>query len=195
MSSRTDYLETAEKIMKIGDEIGQKKHLKLIPTSFVGLAGELVVMQKLSERGIKFKPKGAQAGYDMELGNGEGLEVRTSRLKPETTLGKDIQNWGWTLKFKDKEIKYEYVVCVALDQHNVEKSSCYLLTREEAGKAPRITHPRFKKIEKRLWIYKSMEDMRKAQANEPKLVHEWDMEINRNKDKYLLENRIKILSK
>lgn len=160
----------------------------------VGLAGEYLAMSWLTERRIQFRPKGGQAGYDLELLSGSRIEVRASLLKDEGLFYKEekIRNYGWRLKDKDKDMKFDYVFCIALDKKKLDNSKCYVLTRKEAEKAPSLEFKRFKKVEKRLWIYADLATMKRDKRDKPNYVPKWEEKINKNKDKYLLENRLSI---
>jgi hypothetical protein len=192
MQKTINYLRIAQKTVQLGNEIEQAKGR--FPTFLVGTAGEYLVMSWLKEKKVKFKPKGGQAGYDLELQGGARIEVRTSLLKDEGLFSKEerIRNYGWRLKDKGKEMKFDYVFCVALDKKKLDNSRCYVLTKDEAEKAPSLEFKRFKKVEKRLWIYVDLATMKKAKIDKPEYVPKWEEEINRNKDNYLLENRLKL---
>lgn len=187
-----NYLQVAKEVVRLGNKVREVKGR--FPTSFVGLAGEFLAMHRLAERGVRFSPKGAQAAYDIEL-NGGKMEVRTSQSKDERVLPrrKGVVTWGWRLKDRGRDVKFDYVICVALDGFQIEDSMCYLLTRDEVDKAPRVKLPRFKAVEKKLSIYASLEEMEETRRYKPKYVPEWEAEINRNKIKYLLENRVNAL--
>jgi hypothetical protein len=58
----------------------------------------------------------------------------------------------------------------------------------EAGN---VKIPRFRKVQKKLHIFRSIEEMEKAIEEKPNYVTKWEREVNRNKDEY--ENRWKIL--
>jgi len=188
------YARIARKAVQLGNCIKQVKGR--FPTFLTGLTGEYLVMAWLMKKGLKFHPKGGQAGYDLELQGGIKIEVRTSLLKDEGIFSKEkkILNYGWRLKEKGRDVKFDYVICVALDERNVENSKCYVLTKSEVEKAPSIEVGRFKKVEKRLWIYRDLQTMNEAKRDKPKYVPKWEENININKDKYLLENRWSLLA-
>jgi len=187
-------MEIARRTVELGKKIADARKEGKIPTLFVGIAGEFLVMAKLAQRKLPFEIKGGQAGHDFEL-NGKKLEVRTSRLKDEGffSKGKNIRNFGWKLKGKGKDIKFDYVVCVALNETDVKNSKCYVLTKNEVEEAPPVKLPRFKKVEKRLWIFLDLQTMKKAKIDRPKYVSSWEENINLNRDKFLLDNRWKTL--
>ena len=86
-----------------------------------GYLGELLVYQKLQKEELKPEQLGKQSGYDIHVKNVK-IEVKTSSLKDD---GFGITNWGWTLLRKNQEIKYDLVICVALDDNlNVEGYYC-----------------------------------------------------------------------
>jgi DNA polymerase/3'-5' exonuclease PolX len=134
----------------------------------------------------------------LELQGGVKIEVRTSLLKDEGIFSKEkkILNYGWRLKDKNKDIKFDYMVCVALDiERDIENSKCFVLTQQEVAEAPSIEISRFSKVEKRLWIFQDLDVMNEAKKDSPQYIHQWEENINRNKDQYLLETRWKKLSR
>ena len=185
-----DYLKVAKECVRLANEIKSIKNRR--PPYLAGLAGEFLVMQKLHDRGLKPKPMGAQSGYDIQLEDGKRVEVRTSQSKREGVQAreKDVVDWGWRLKNRGKENKFDYVVCVALDERNIEDSECYMLSADEVDRAPSTTLPRFKKVEKKLWIYRSREAMDDIRRKNPQYLSDWEIEINQNRSKYLLDNRL-----
>lgn len=189
------YERIANKAVRLGKDIKEAKGLHSLPTFLVGLAGEYLIMQKLTEKGLKVHPKGGQGGYDLELSGGTKIEVRTSLLKDEGVFTKEkkIRNYGWRLKDRNKDINFDFILCVELDQGNISASKCYVLTAKEVERAPPITVPRFKKVEKRLWIYRDLQTMKKAKRDKPEYVPPWEENINQNKNQYEFENRWKML--
>jgi len=188
------YIRIAQKAVQLGNEI---EHVKgRFPTFLVGLIGEYLAMAKLAGNGVKFYPKGGQACYDLQLEQGTKIEVRTSLLKNEGVFfGKRrIFNYGWRLKDRGKDVEFDYVICIALDRGNLEDSKFYILTKSEVQNAPSIEIGRFKKVEKRLWIYPSLETMNEAKEDKPQYVPKWEENINTNKDEYLLDNRWDLLT-
>jgi hypothetical protein len=192
VGNKINYLRASREVMKLARKVKEVK--SKVPTSLVGLAGEFLVMHKLSQKGLEFGSRGAQAGYDIRLKNGMKLEVRTSQLKNEGLFTKPIELWGWRLKDVGRELSFDFLICVALDDHRVEDSKCYLFTREEVDGAPKVEVPRFNRLEKKLWIFPSLQTMKYAQRDRPKYVPQWEKKINRNKNRYLLESRLDMLS-
>ena len=156
----------------------------------IGLCGELLVKSKLIENNIRFTSRGGQAGFDIELQSGNKIEVRSSLLKNEGIYPKDIMFYGWRIKDRGREGKYDYLVCVALDG-GLTDPRFYIFTRDEAVKAGDVKIPRFGEVQKKLHLFRSIEEMEKAIEEKPDYVTEWEREVNRNREKY--ENRWEIL--
>jgi len=162
-----------------------------VPTLLVGLCGELLVKSKLAENGIRFLSKSGQAGFDIELKDSDKrIEVRSSLLKNEDIYPKDIMFYQWRIKDRDSEVKYDYLVCVAFDEGLTNPRS-YVFTRDEALQAGDVSIPRFKKVQKKLHLFRSIEEMERAIKERPKYVTEWERYVNLNSGKY--ENRWEIL--
>ena len=96
----------------------------------MSLCGELLVKSKLRENGIPFIPKGRQTGFDSVLkASGKKVEVRSSLLKNEGIYPEGIMFHGWKIKDWDKEVKYDYLVCVAFDE-GLTNQRFYIFTKE-----------------------------------------------------------------
>jgi hypothetical protein len=189
-NSVEDYMlayKTTRQLYQALKKLGQKT-----PPSLPGLAGELSVKARLSELGIPFQTKGGQAGYDILLTNREQqnhVEVRTSR--PKALEGK-ANGHSWKVqKWKEKGVKFDFLVCVALDEE-LGNPQFYVFTREEALNARDQRKGQFTSVRKRIHIYASHEELRKAMTADPNAVAAWEQEVNLNKEKY--RNRWQILT-
>jgi hypothetical protein len=87
-----------------------------------GYLGELIVFQKLQNEGYEPKHFGNQSGVDISVRDFK-IDVKTSALKND---GNDDEIWGWALLRKDKPIKYDAAVCVALDK-NLDVDAYYCI--------------------------------------------------------------------
>ena len=187
--SSAKYLQAYQAIRRLAElltELNEKA-----PTLLVGFCGELLVKSKLAENGIRFLSKGGQAGFDIELkDSGKRIEVRSSLLKNEGIYPKDIMFYGWRIKDRDSEVKYDYLVCVAFDEE-LTNPRFYIFTRDEALQAGDVSIPRFKKVQKKLHLFRSVEEMERAIKERPKYVTEWERYVNLNSGKY--EDRWEIL--
>jgi hypothetical protein len=94
--NKINRLRASKEVMMLARKVKEVKGK--VPTSLVGLAGEFLVMHKLTQKGLEFGSRGAQAGYDIRLMNGRKLEVRTSQLKDEGLFSEPVELWGWRLK-------------------------------------------------------------------------------------------------
>ena len=97
---------------------------------------------------------------------------------------------GWRIKDRNKEVKYDYFVCVAFDE-GLTNQRFYIFTKEEAMKAGDVNIPRFRRVQKKLHLFRSLEEMEKAIKERPDYVTEWERRVNQNRHKY--ENRWEIL--
>ncbi|MGQ9469805.1 MAG: hypothetical protein ACUVTD_08330 [Nitrososphaerales archaeon] len=162
-----------------------------LPTFLVGFSGELLVKSKLMEDNIPFTSKGGQAGFDIVLkASGKKIEVRSSLLKNEGIYPEDVMFHEWRIKDRDKEEKYDYLVCVAFNE-GLTNPRFYIFTKEEAMKAGDVDIPRFRKVQKKLHLFRSLEEMEKAIKERPDYVTEWERQVNQSRSKY--ENRWEIL--
>jgi len=162
------------------------------PPFLVGLCGELLVKMKLAEKGISFKSKGGQGGYDIRLENGKKIEVRSSLLKNEGLYPKDVRFFGWRIKKRGKEVGFDYLLCVAFDD-DLANPKIYLFTKEEALKAGDVEIPRFKGVQKKLHLFRSHQEMEKAVRYNPRIVSNWEVEVNKLKHEFEFEKRWEIL--
>jgi hypothetical protein len=153
------------------------------PPFLVGLCGELLVKSKLSENNIPYTSKGGQAGFDIVLEDGRRIEVRSSLLKNEGIYSKDVMFYGWRIKDRGKEEKYDFLICVAIDE-GLTNPKFYIFTKDEAMKAGDVNIPRFRKVQKKLHLFRTLEEMNKAIEERPNFVTEWEREVNKNQDKY-----------
>ena len=151
----------------------------------------MLVKAKLLEMGLRFKSRGGQAGFDIELeDSGKRIEVRSSLLKNEGIYPKDVMFYGWRIKDEGKEVKYDYLVCVAFDEE-LANPRFYIFTKDEALQAGDVDIPRFKKVQKKLHLFRSIEEMEKAVRERPKYVTKWERKVNLNRSRY--EDRWHIL--
>ena len=187
--SSAKYLQAYQVIRRLVElltELNEK-----VPTLLVGFCGELLVKSKLAENGIRFLSKGGQAGFDIELkDSGKRIEVRSSLLKNEGIYPKDIMFYGWRIKNSNSKVKYDYLVCVAFDER-LTNPRFYVFTRDEALQAGDVSIPRFRNVQKKLHLFRSLEEMEKAVEERPSYVTEWERHVNRSRDKY--EDRWEIL--
>ena len=164
-----------------------------IPTGLIGLAGEFYITWLLQTKNLD--PKLCRGHYDIEIKNREGIEVRSSVLKFEGDLNKPkISNWGWRLQSrkekddeKGKKIPYKWVICVKFD-YNLENPECFLLSKDDVKKMGKVKI-HFWKVLKKLWIYKTIDDMKLAIKQNPKVIPSLERKINMNKKNYLFEKR------
>jgi len=163
-----------------------------VPPFLVGLCGELLVKMELAGKGVSFKSKGGQGGFDIMLENGKKVEVRSSLLKNEGLYPEDVKFHGWRIKQKGKELSFDYLVCVAFDD-DLANPKIYLFTKEEVLKAEDVEIPRFKSAQKKLHLFRSLQEMEKAVKHNPRIVSKWEIEVNKNKHKYEFEKRWEIL--
>jgi UDP-N-acetylglucosamine transferase subunit ALG13 len=63
-------------------------------STVIGFLGELIVKEQLEKAGIIVEHCGNQTGYDLSIGEGNGIkiDVKTSRLKDEFSCG--CKHWG-----------------------------------------------------------------------------------------------------
>ena len=182
----TQVYRVIRKLVDLLSDLNEKT-----PTFLVGFCGEVLVKSKLIENGISFISKGGQAGFDILLqANRKKVEVRSSLLKNEGIYPKGIMFYGWRIKDRDKVEKYDYLICVALD-NRLTNPRFYIFTREEAMKAGDVNIPRYKKVQKKLHLFRNLKEMEKAIQKRPDYVTEWEIYVNRNRSKY--ENRWEIL--
>jgi len=98
--------------------------------------------------------------------------------------------YGWRIKDRNSEVKYDYLICVAFDE-GLANPRLYVFTRDEALQAGDVSIPRFRNVQKKLHLFRSLEEMEKAVRERPKYVTEWERYVNRNSGKY--EDRWEIL--
>jgi hypothetical protein len=186
---RVKYVEayrTIRRLVELLSELDER-----VPTLLVGLCGELLVKSKLAEYGIPFLPKGGQAGFDIVLeASGKRIEVRSSLLKNEGIYPKGIMFYGWKIKDRGREVKYDYLLCVAFDE-GLTNPRFYIFTRDEALQAGDVNIPRFKRVQKKLHLFRSLEEMEKAIRERQNYVTEWEQHVNHNRSRY--EHRWEIL--
>jgi len=99
-------------IQSLKDVIFDKNCERMNKSCVKGFLGELIVLQKLKSEGLDPIHLGKQSGVDINV-KGLKIDVKTSELKDD---GFETKNWGWALKRKGKEIKYDVALCVALDE-------------------------------------------------------------------------------
>lgn len=124
-----------------------------------GYLGELIVLQKLQNEGYPPQHRGKQSDFDIKL-DGVKIDVKTSILKKD---GHYDEIWGWALVRKDKPIKYDVAVCVALDKKfEVVSYYCIFSPKVECFKIP---HGRYTNVLNRFHKFSHPPD-----ANSPKKI-------------------------
>jgi len=93
-----------------------------------GYLGELIVFQKLRNEGYKPEHRGNQSDVDIIV-NDFKIDFKTSELKDD---GLESKIWGWALLRKDRVIKYDAAVCVALDK-NLDVNAYYCVSRSNVS--------------------------------------------------------------
>jgi hypothetical protein len=123
MGTLNDTIELLTKVIR--DENCARMNKSVVK----GYLGELNVLQKLQSDGYKPEHLGNQSGYDILLDKVK-IDVKTSELKKD---GSDDDIWGWALLRKDKPIKYDAAVCVALDK-KLDVDAYYCIFRQNVEK-------------------------------------------------------------
>lgn len=149
----------------------------------LGFIGELYVLQKLDELGYNPHHKGGQGGYDIYIEKiDKRVEVKTSILKNEGEYDdKSIKFWGWAVERRGQKRskKFDYFVCVALDDH-YSNPKFYIFTYKEAFSVKNVRVPRYTNIKKKIHIFKDILTFRKACLRDPKMVTPFERTINQN---------------
>jgi hypothetical protein len=167
------------------------------------LLGEYYVLQKLCPTYPNAEHKGGQVHCDIIIENPHiEIEVKTSTLKNDKRIFKgEISIWGWTVetekqqnkRISDKESKprFNYVVCVALDQ-TWRFPKYYVFSWKEAiinnNDVIKRAHAN---IKKRIHIfqnpadYKVAQDITKNLDNKSNEITELDEKISKDELHYL----------
>jgi hypothetical protein len=127
-------------IQLLKDVILDENCIRMNKSVVKGYLGELIVLKKLQSDGYKPEHFGNQSGFDIHLDDVK-IDVKTSELKKD---GSDDEIWGWALRRKDKPIKYDAAVCVALNK-KLDVDAYYCIFRQNVEKFE-SQHERFNHV-------------------------------------------------
>lgn len=181
-------IEAIIKFKKIFDNINP-----IISRKLLGEIGEFYVLRELDRHGFDLEHKGGQSGYDIYIKNiNKRIEVKTSLLKNEGEYPNRnrIKFWGWKVENKNqkKRNKFDYLVCVALD-NSFLKPKFYIFTHEQAfnvGDIPTGYKGRFNNIKKKIHLFKNKRIYEEALKSEKsKLITPYEEKINQRQSQFL----------
>ncbi len=182
----TKAIKVIVNLKKIFDRLELKT-----PKGLVGEIGELYVLEKLQGKRFKVEHKGGQGGYDILIKGStkksdKKVEVKTSRLVQAISYPKGIWLYGWATirRNQRKEKKFDYLVCVALDD-GFCNPRFYIFTRGEAIDHDDVEDRGFSNVKKAIHLFKSKKMYNKAVKGNPKLAKATGGKINCYPEKFL----------
>jgi len=149
--------------------------------------GELYVLYELEKKGFSVKHKGGQAGFDILIEKlNKKVEVRTSLLKNEGIYPKNVKYYGWRVKDRNqkKERKFDIMVDVSLNDR-FTKPKFYIFTQKEAYSVGNVNINRFKRVQKKIHLFETLEAYKLAVKSKPVLVTKFERYINNNQKEFL----------
>ena len=157
-----------------------------VPKKLLSLLGEYYVLRELKKRNIKVEHKGGQSGYDIYLPVlNKKIEVRTSLLKNEGLYPEHIAFYGWRVtEINQREDKFDFLIGVALDL-SYEYVRFFIFTQKEALSVGDVAIKRYPKIKKKIHIFDTLEELEEAKEEEPEIVTDYEVYINKNPKKFL----------
>ena len=176
-----EYLDQANKFADIFIKHGDRP-----PVDMVGWVGEWTTAVKLHSLKISAMKLGAQSKYDFLLSTAKGLEVRTSIFKHEGFYKTDkgeINYFGWKIKTWDKDLKFDYLVCIGFPS-GISDPRFFVFPRDVAESVESLKFGQFQKVEKGLHIFKTIEEARLAAKLRPDVMTPRKLWINEHLSKF-----------
>ena len=170
-----EYLDQARKFSEIFIKHGDRP-----PVDMVGWVGEWTTAVKLRSLKISTMKLGAQSKYDFLLSTMKGLEVRTSIFKHEGFYKTDkgeINYFGWKIKDWDKDLKFDYLVCIGFPS-GISNPRFFIFPRDIAESVESLRFGQFRKVEKGLHIFRTIEEARLAAKLNPQIMTPRKLWIN-----------------